>query len=104
MTPGEYNKDTVKGTYIDDKDVFHSQSTVGDWAFDFDNGAAVAIFLNTPDGSPDGAFVRLPLGGDGWQWDGNLHAPTLTPSIDRHPNWNKPGWHGFMTNGEMRSV
>ncbi len=33
-----------------------------------------------------------------WEWDGNLEAPTLTPSI------NHVGcWHGWLTGGEFKS-
>lgn len=101
----DYNRDNAKGKYVPDKEDFIKSGAVGDWSFDRDGDTVVAIFLNTPDGSLGGAFARLPLvGSQAWQWDGSLDAPTLTPSIDRHPNWNKPGWHGYLTNGELRSV
>lgn len=101
----DYNKDNAKGRYIPDRDEFATQYMPGDWSFDFDGEAVVAILLSTPDGSPRGTFVRLPLTGNGWQWDGNKEAPTLSPSIDRHavPNW-RPGWHGFMRAGALESV
>ena len=37
-----------------------------------------------------------------WQWDGNLEAPTLSPSIlvEAVPNWNE-GWHGFLREGKL---
>jgi len=35
-----------------------------------------------------------------WQWDGDLVAPTLTPSILRcRPQ--SCGWHGFVTEGKF---
>jgi len=33
-----------------------------------------------------------------WHWDGNETAPTLQPSID----W-RGHWHGFLTNGVLKS-
>lgn len=42
-----------------------------------------------------------------WAWDGNVEAPTLTPSINCLAEKDgKPtggcGWHGFITAGVMR--
>lgn len=44
----------------------------------------------------------------GWGWDGNQERPTLSPSIffsaghgKRNPDCR---WHGFLQNGEWRSV
>ena len=34
-----------------------------------------------------------------WAWDGNVEAPTLTPSINCVGGC---GWHGFITAGVMR--
>lgn len=43
-----------------------------------------------------GAFVRLPVNhSNGWNWNGNLEKPTLTPSI-LQVNCK---WHGFLTDG-----
>lgn len=42
-----------------------------------------------------------------WGWDGNVEVPTITPSIncismkDGKPTGGC-GWHGFITNGEIR--
>ena len=36
-----------------------------------------------------------------WGWDGNLDAPTLTPSIHRTGDC---GWHGHLQAGMWRSV
>lgn len=33
-----------------------------------------------------------------WQWDGNVEAPTLTPSIGCD---QRCGWHGHIINGEQ---
>ena len=35
--------------------------------------------------------------GESWEWDGDLEAPTLTPSID-----HKEVWHGWLTKGKLR--
>lgn len=36
--------------------------------------------------------------GKTWKWNGDLAAPTITPSID----CTLCGWHGFITNGEIK--
>ena len=33
-----------------------------------------------------------------WQWDGNMEAPTLTPSVHHVGHW-----HGWLTDGVWRS-
>lgn len=38
--------------------------------------------------------VRLPIGADGWQWDGNVETPTLKPSVHTFGHW-----HGWVRNG-----
>lgn len=35
-----------------------------------------------------------------WQWDGNVYAPTLTPSINCVGGCK---WHGFLTKGEFKA-
>ncbi len=35
---------------------------------------------------------------NGWKWDGDWKAPTLTPSIQRMDDCR---WHGFMTAGKF---
>lgn len=58
---------------------------------------------------PGGDAAHLPVrpipdaiknvnGGHSWAWDGNLLAPTLTPSVHIFGNW-----HGWVRAGEMRS-
>jgi hypothetical protein len=54
---------------------------------------------------PCGDFANLPVNTpNGWTWDGNEDAPTLTPSIlcRRHVAGSECGWHGYMTKGELR--
>lgn len=48
----------------------------------------------------------LPVTGDGslrptWTWDGNLEAPTLSPSILTRSNWEGVEWvcHSFLVAG-----
>jgi hypothetical protein len=36
-------------------------------------------------------------GAPSWQWDGNVLAPSLTPSINCQGGC---GWHGYLTEGE----
>lgn len=36
-----------------------------------------------------------------WDWDGNIENPTITPSIQFMTGCK---WHGFLTNGEFKSV
>ncbi len=56
-------------------------------------------------GKFEGCVVKLTLGPPDqvnarWHWDGNLDAPTITPSIgcDQHP---RCGWHGHIIAGEI---
>lgn len=52
-----------------------------------------------------GCESYLPLGRSDrprWEWDGNLDAPTLIPSVF---NSGMPcQWHGYLTAGEWRQV
>jgi len=43
------------------------------------------------------SYVPVDAGGDGWMWDGNEQAPTLTPSLGQRccP------WHGYLTAGKF---
>ncbi len=106
----DYNTDSVKGRYIADYDEFWRTYSVGDWTFRVDGDIVRYIEISTPDGDPRGCILALPLIGDRpWRWNGNKESPTLDPSIDRKPinekpGWPaKPGWHGFLVNGELRS-
>lgn len=52
---------------------------------------AVAIPIVGVDGSqPDGPR---------WEWDGNVEAPTFSPSILQHPSGNIPLCHSFIKAG-----
>lgn len=37
----------------------------------------------------------------GWEWDGNLDAPTLAPSIWSKKDKGGCGWHGWIKAGVM---
>lgn len=86
----------------------------GDWCLDqgeFDraNGTAAFHYL-APDGTkntsadyaPDHIYIRTGEKQPGyWQWDGNVDAPTISPSI-----WHKgnSSWHGFFEAGNWRTL
>ena len=88
-------------TSLDDLD---TQGQRGDWCF-LNNNELIAIRFG------EDAFtglVVIPIaenamqGKPHWQWNGNMEAPTLSPSILVHenPGWSK-GWHGFMREGKL---
>ena len=80
--------------YIESKEDFITNGIAGDWSFDKDE----AIYINLPDGTKEGIFVRLPLVGiNAWQWNGSFEKPTLTPSILTTTHYSQ--WHGFLTDG-----
>lgn len=58
-------------------------------------------FTNIPTQRAEKATVR-------WQWNGSLDRPTFTPSVRQfipRPNGaDEELWHGFITDGVMRSV
>lgn len=62
-----------------------------------------AIEFRCPNGKNRQCQIQLTLGEqtDGpprrWHWDGNVEAPTITPSIGCD---QRCGWHGHITNGE----
>lgn len=39
----------------------------------------------------------------GWEWDGNLDKPTVTPSIAISVDDSGNHWHGYLTDGVFRS-
>lgn len=62
---------------------------------------------------PGKNFVNLPSHlapgtGARWQWNGSLDRPTFTPSvrqfIRQENGQDEELWHGFITDGVMRSV
>lgn len=70
----------------------------GDFTFD-DEFTHIYVWLPGTTG-PDALKVsRTPTNeARVWHWDGNIEKPTLNPSI------HAPGqWHGYLTNGELKS-
>lgn len=66
-----------------------------------------SIVFWCPNGAKRVCSIPLTLGDpvDGpnrrWHWDGNMQAPTVTPSIGCD---NRCGWHGNIQNGEARGA
>lgn len=58
-------------------------------------------FTNIPTQKATAATAR-------WEWNGDLDRPTLTPSvrvfIEQEGGTQEELWHGFITDGVMRSV
>jgi hypothetical protein len=99
----DYCIDNAKGRLLPGVADLLNVGALGDWAF-APAEETPAIWIRTPDGTKNGTMSRLPLSANGWQWDGNCEAPSITPSIHRLPiDGYKPGWHGFMTAGELKS-
>lgn len=87
----------------------------GDWCLEqaeYDKARGVAAFnYLAPDGVPNsgtagGRFDRLYIRtGEKqhgyWQWDGNVEAPTISPSILHR---GASSWHGFFEAGNWRTV
>lgn len=89
--------------YIESKEDFITNGKAGDWSFDKDEDEPIAIYINLPDGTKEGIFVRLPLVGIcPWGWNRNMQKPTLTPSILTTTHYSQ--WHGFLTDGEFVRV
>jgi hypothetical protein len=103
-----YNSDSAQGRQYDNVADLLNLGTVGDWAFS-PEGELSAIWIRTPDGSPNGTMSRLPIAPIDsvqawWEWDGNRDAPTISPSIHRLPIVGfKAGWHGWMRVGWLES-
>lgn len=70
----------------------------GDFCFN-DDFTYICIWL-PGSSSPDAIPIQqgVPGGARIWGWDGNLELPTIVPSI-LAPN----RWHGYLTNGELKS-
>ena len=77
---------------------------VGDWCF-LNNNELIAIRFGE-DAFKETTIIpvseNVMQGKPHWQWDGNLEAPTLSPSILVHenPGWS-PGWHGWLRAGKL---
>ena len=85
----------------------HEMQNPGDFAWAYDREQIVAIYLMCPScGETHGVPVK-PGDPNGWDWNGNQDEPTLTPSIffrDGHIQNRDCRWHGYLTNGEWRTV
>lgn len=84
----------------------------GDWCLDqseYDRAIGVAAFhYRSPDGITNSGFghdhlyIRTGEKQDGyWQWDGNVDAPTIAPSIFHK---GASSWHGFFEAGNWRTL
>lgn len=91
------------------KDSFE-ELAVGDWCFI--NGTT-HIGIKLSDKENDSCILPIQnllapryIEGVSWNWDGNMEAPTLTPSI---LHWgagrdNPPTWHGYLKNGKLETT
>ena len=64
-----------------------------------------AIMFKCPCGCGGRGFLPFRDGDNdhpSWVWDGNKEQPTLTPSV--HCTGWKCKWHGYLQNGEWKSV
>ncbi len=63
------------------------------------DGAEVGyVHFDCPHKPNHSCYVPIRQGeqrGLSWNWDGNIQAPTIKPSID----CKQCGWHGFITKG-----
>lgn len=55
-------------------------------------------------GSIAGVTIK-PVAANGWEWNGNLDKPSLTPSIRITGGKGRDGdcWHGYLTDGVFKS-
>lgn len=49
-----------------------------------------------------GALAFRPHPSPSWEWDGNMEAPTLSPSV-HDISGGKTHWHGYLRNGIWES-
>jgi len=62
------------------------------------DGEKLRIAFYDPDGRRGALVVTKSADSQWWRWDGNVYAPTITPSIK---NTGPDGeWHGYLTKGE----
>jgi hypothetical protein len=88
------------------KDDFHANRDLPPGTFAWNGDPPQGIWSICPCGC--GTRTMLPVhlngGGRGWHWDGNLDAPTLSPSIFHYNGPNDPHWHGFLRGGYWTQV
>jgi hypothetical protein len=77
---------------------------IGDYTWRFLNGTPQGMAIMLPTGGSAGEVDWIPvqLGATPkhrcWGWNGCLARPTLTPSLHLEGHW-----HGYLTNGELKS-
>ena len=79
----------------------------GDWCWGPNSDNPKRIVLGVP--GVGTARLEVVKGDDPgttgvWGWNGDLNAPTLTPSIDSYGGSENGHWHGFLRNGKLESV
>lgn len=85
----------LKATRLYDKDAFWSEPGPAAGSYFISEGGTQIHFV-CPCGCDQHRILRLNGLEPSWTYDGNIDAPTLTPSMrDR----NVCGWHGFLTAG-----
>lgn len=65
------------------------------------DGEVKGIAFRCPCGCGGESWLPVCRGERGWEWNGSVEAPSLTPSILQAGMACK--WHGFLTNGEFVS-
>ena len=84
------------------------------WWYSTEAAQRAGIFLIIPSSGRktfgDGVIIMVPGPTDTdhprparWTITGDGDTITAHPSILVHPHGDDPGWHGFLTNGELRS-
>ena len=88
------NTQSVQGRYVAMGEI----EQVGD--FTYDETCTHIYFWLPGQKGPDCCQIHKGPGGGPrvWGWDGNVAAPTLTPSILVHA-----GWHGWLQAGQFKS-
>lgn len=69
----------------------------------FDGVERAGLYFICPQCHHLGGVHFDPPRAGGWKWDGNVEAPTVTPSIlhDDPAHGGRCGWHGYLTAGEL---
>ncbi len=88
------------------KACFSELAEVGDYAFrDVENEVEKQLYFIAL--CPTGDHFCIPIRKEGepgaakcWVWNGNRERPTITPSIFLNP---PTGWHGWVTDGVMKT-
>ena len=94
----EWPKDAPVGTFdISDNGFEGYPSSTGQIQFVCPNGQHCSVLLGP-------VFVPRPAAGKSniWGWDSNRERPTIAPSINCTAEGGGCGWHGHITNGEIR--